>query len=179
MLESVARNRERLEKKLGRKLVLVKKYLGEDVWSCWNNFGNTSGIYWNILVYIMVPSFWIFFAIPLQCLFKARLLFPRQGKSVTGGKDLALSAAYTTRFCSALFSAWLRMYVLYRTPSWEAESLWETCCYRTLWQSDPMISRFVLLWFVPVAQNPLQRDHSRSLQYPFAFLGWFSPLILF
>jgi hypothetical protein len=36
----------------------------------------------------------------------------RQGKSVCGGKDLALSAAYTSQFAAAIFAAWFRAWVL-------------------------------------------------------------------
>lgn len=41
----------------------------------------------------------------------------RKGKSITGGRDLAMSAAYTSQFASALFSAWFRAWVL-RDSAW-------------------------------------------------------------
>lgn len=39
-------------------------------------------------------------------------LVNKQGKSVCGGKDLALSAAYTSQFAAAIFAAWFRAWVL-------------------------------------------------------------------
>lgn len=45
----------------------------------------------------------------------------RKGRSVTGGKDLALSASYTAAFSSALFRAWFRTWATTR-------HLWDACC---------------------------------------------------
>ena len=42
------------------------------------------------------------------CLFRKQL---RKGKSVSGGKDLGLSASYTASFASAVFEAWFKAWV--------------------------------------------------------------------
>lgn len=46
-----------------------------------------------------------------------RLYVKSKGGSVSGGPDLALSAAYTTAFTNAVFRAWFRSWVLFNSAS--------------------------------------------------------------
>jgi len=57
----------------------------------------------SLRLFLNISDIWYSLHVPFLLL--------RSGKSVTGGKDLALSAEYTPSFCRAIFAAWFRAWV--------------------------------------------------------------------